>query len=82
MRPSIARIANRQQDINMKQGDPIIILPSYALSELKLEQLAGLRAVIVEIVGSFDSIKGCWVELPGRYLGEKEWYIPYNSIGI
>lgn len=66
----------------MKQGDTIIILPSVALSNLRLEVLAGQIATIVEINGKSDNIKGCWVELPGLYLGEREWYIPYNSIGI
>lgn len=66
----------------MKQGDTIIILPSVALSNLRLEVLAGQTATIVEINGKSDNIKGCWVELPGLYLGEREWYIPYNSIGI
>lgn len=66
----------------MKVGDRIIILPSSALSELKLEALIGLTATITEINCTLNSIKGCWVELPGKYLGEREWYIPYNSIGI
>lgn len=66
----------------MKPGDTIIILPSQSLIELKLEALAGLTAEIVEVNGTFDHIKGCWVALPGKYIGEHEWYIPYNSIGI
>lgn len=66
----------------MKPGDKISILPSCALSELKLEALVGLTATIIEVNGTFDNIKGCWVTLPVKYLGEQEWYIPYNSIGI
>lgn len=66
----------------MKIGDKIRILPSFALSELKLEALIGLTATIVEVNGNFDCFRGCWVTLPGKYLGEREWYIPYNSIGI
>lgn len=66
----------------MKPGDKIHILPSFALSELKLEALIGLTATIVEVNGAFDGVKGCWVMLSGKYLGEREWYIPYNSIGI
>ncbi len=66
----------------MKSGDKITILPSYALSEMKLEKLVGLTAIIVNVNGNFDNIKGCWVELQREYLGEREWYIPYNSIGI
>ncbi len=66
----------------MKPGDKIMILPSQSLIDLRLEALAGLTATIVKVNGSFDHIKGGWVALPREYLGEREWYIPYNSIGI
>lgn len=66
----------------MKPGDKILILPSLALSKLKLEVLVGLTATIIEVNVISGSIKGCWVMLTGEYLGEREWYIPYNSIGI
>lgn len=66
----------------MKPGDKIIILPSCALTEMRLEALVGLIATIVEVNEISGGVKGCWVELPGKYLGEREWYIPYNSIGI
>lgn len=66
----------------MKPGDTILILPSHSLSNLHLEALVGLTAKIVEVNGPFDQVKGCWVTLPGKYLGEREWYIPYNSIGL
>lgn len=66
----------------MKPGDTIIILPSQSLIELRLEVLVGVSAIIAEVNGTFDNIKGCWVTLSGLYLGEREWYIPYNSIGI
>ena len=65
----------------MKPGDTIYIIPSLSLKYLRLEELVGRTATIVEVRGSFDNIKGCWVELPQEYLGEIEWYIPYNSIG-
>ena len=68
--------------MTMKPGDKIKILPSFALSELRLEALVGLTAIIVEVSVMPNCIKGCWVELPGMYLGEREWYIPYNSIGV
>ena len=64
----------------MKPGETILILPSYTLSALKLEALVGVVATVVEVNGTFNNIKGCWIELPTPYLGEKEWYIPYNSI--
>lgn len=65
----------------MKAGETIMILPSWALTEMRLEQLVGKEAKILEVVGRFDNIKGCWVELPESYLDEVEWFIPYNSIG-
>lgn len=66
----------------MKPGDTIIILPSIALTNLRLDALIGQTATITEVNVNADIIKGCWVQLPGFYLGEREWYIPYNSIGI
>lgn len=66
----------------MKLGDRVTILPSQDLILLRLRTLAGLTAKVVEINGTFDHIHGCWVELPREFLGEKEWYIPYNSLGV
>lgn len=66
----------------MKPGDKTIVLPSCALTEMRLEALVGLTVTIIEVCETCGSIRGCWVELPGKYLGEREWYIPYNSIGI
>ena len=65
----------------MNIGDTILILPSYALNDMRLGELAGLTASVVEVVRHADRIHGCWVKLPGRYLGEEEWFIPYNSRG-
>lgn len=65
----------------MNIGDTILILPSYALINMGLSELEGLTASVVEVVRHADRIHGCWVKLPGRYLGEEEWFIPYNSIG-
>lgn len=65
----------------MKPGERIVILPSLALSEMKLELLVGTTAIVVEVHKTRGKISGCWVELPKEYLGSREWYIPYNSIG-
>lgn len=65
----------------MQFGDTILILPSYALKKMQLEKLAGTKAKVVEVVYHADQIYGCWVQLPYQYLGEQEWFIPYNSIG-
>ncbi len=66
----------------MKPGDSILILPSCALSSLQLEALTGRIAIVTSVTGSFNNIKGCWVKLPEEYMGEEEWYIPYESIGL
>lgn len=73
---------NHLQDIDMKSGDIILILPSIALSLLQLEPLAGQRAKIVQVHSTEHKVKGCWVELNEPFLEEREWYIPYSSIGI
>lgn len=66
----------------MKQGDTILIIPSQSLIDLKLEELAGYAATVVQINSTADNIKGCWVKLPIPYMEEYEWYIPYNSISV
>ena len=66
----------------MKPSDQIIILPSFALSEMRLGSLVGMTATIAQVVEKSGYINGCWVDLQVSYLGEREWYIPYNSIGI
>lgn len=66
----------------MKPGDTIIVLPSIALSNLKLDALIGQTATIIQVNRIGSTVKGCWVKLPGLYLGEQEWYIPYISVGI
>lgn len=65
----------------MQFGDTVLILPSYALKTMQLEGLAGVKAKVIEVVRHADQIRGCWVKLPTSYLGESEWFIPYNSIG-
>ena len=59
----------------------IVIIPSFALSEMKLDGLVGRKANVVEILKSHDgSIRGCWASLIGEpYLEQKEWFIPYSS---
>lgn len=59
----------------------IVIIPSFALSEMKLDNLVGRKANVVEILKSHDgSIRGCWASLIGEpYMEQKEWFIPYSS---
>lgn len=65
----------------MKEGDTILIMPSYALKEMHMEQLVGTRAIITNIVMNNNTIRGCYVRLPRPFLNEEEWYIPYISMG-
>lgn len=65
----------------MQPGDTIQILPSYALMDLHLEELVGIRAEVVEVKYKNGQVYGCWVQLPDPYLEEYEWFIPYISIG-
>ena len=59
----------------------IVIIPSFALHEMKLDDLVGRRANVVEILKSHDdTIRGCWASLIGEpYMEQKEWFIPYSS---
>lgn len=65
----------------MQFGDIILIIPSCALQEMRLQELAGTQAKIVEVIIYAGKVRGCWVRLPHEYLGDTEWYIPYSSIG-
>lgn len=66
----------------MKPGNTILIIPSIALSNIRLDDLVGLGATIVEVCTKGDVVIGCWADIHHEYLGETEWFIPYNSIGI
>ena len=59
----------------------IVIIPSFALHEMKLDDLVGRRANVVEILKSHDgTIRGCWASLIDEpYMEQKEWFIPYSS---
>lgn len=64
----------------MKEGDTILILPSCSLNEMRMTQLAGVYATVIDVVMKGDKVIGCWVKLPFQFLHEDEWYIPYSSI--
>lgn len=59
----------------------IVIIPSFALSEMKLDALVGRMANIVEVLKDHNgTIRGCWASLIGEpYMEKKEWFIPYSS---
>ncbi len=66
----------------MNIGDIVTVCDSDELKELKLSDLVGVSAKIVEAVKNSEAkIMGYWVELIGEaYLDEVEWYIPLCSI--
>ena len=64
----------------MKLGESVLILPSCALEEMHLGELAGVTAKIIDTGDLSRGETGYWVELPKPYLGEKEWFIPLSSI--
>lgn len=64
----------------MKAGQTITIIPSNTLQELRLNDLVGRKAVLVEKDRRPKRL-GWWVALVGApYLEEQEWFIPSNSI--
>lgn len=69
----------------MQIGNTITILPSFTLTSLRLDDLIGKQAVVVEIRccknKKREKIYGCWVKLSSPYMEEEEWFIPYSSIG-
>lgn len=64
----------------MKVDQEITIIPSVDLTELRLDDLVGRKATLVE-EDLLPKHLGWWVALvDGEYLGEREWFIPLNSI--
>lgn len=67
----------------MKIGTKTKILPSSELDHMGLKQLAGITGTVVQTVYKKDgSLHGAWVQLPGLWEGEKEWFIPEVSLSI
>jgi hypothetical protein len=66
----------------VKAGNLITIIPSIALTNMRLNDLVKKTAKIIEIKRSGNgTVLGCWVSLVGDlFQGEQEWYIPYSSI--
>ena len=64
----------------MKPNQKITIIPSFVLQELRLNDLIGREAVLVE-EDLLPKHLGWWVALIGEeYMGEREWFIPLSSI--
>jgi hypothetical protein len=60
----------------------VTIIPSVTISECRLEELIGRQGEVLEArYTDTGAVKGYWLSLIGEpFLGEQEWYIPYNSI--
>lgn len=65
----------------MIQNAHITVITSKELTAMRLDDLAGCRGLVVEVL-SEDRIKnrGALVLLEEPYLGEYLWFIPENSI--
>lgn len=56
-------------------GDIVTIIPSVALSALKLDALCKRQGRVTEVKQN-----GCWVQLDEMYMNELEWFIPNISL--
>jgi len=65
----------------MKTNDKITIIPSIALSEMRMDRLVGRRGKVTKIIYKKDRrVYGCWVLLDGApFLDNHEWFIPFDS---
>mgnify|MGYP001136246596 FL=1 len=65
----------------MKIGTVINIKPSEALSLMRLNELIGKEATIIQDLTSIGRLnKGYIVELTEPYMEEVDWFIPQESI--
>lgn len=66
----------------MEDGLVIVVIPSRDLDEMGMSALANHKMEMTEPVFSKDGrMIGCWAQLIDEtFLGEKEWFIPYESI--
>ena len=68
----------------MMENDIIVVIPSKRLSDMRMEPLLNHKMEVTEPVYSKEGgLLGCWASLIDEtFLGEKEWFIPYESIFI
>ena len=65
----------------IKDGSVVTIKPSEALSIMRLDNLIGREATIIQDLTSIARLnKGFMVELTESYMDETEWFIPIESI--
>lgn len=59
----------------------IIVIPSRQLSEMRLGGMEGKRGRVIEdLTSPRRRNKGYIVHFPKSYLGEKDWFIPVESV--
>lgn len=63
----------------INEGDVITVVPSQALTEMKLDDLVGHSGIVTTLMTSRRNA-GCMVHFGARYLGEQNWFIPIASI--
>lgn len=67
----------------MKIGTKIKILPSNELDNIGLMPLAGVTGIVMQVKHDREGkLSGAWVRLPGKWNGEREWFIPEVSLSI
>lgn len=65
----------------IERNDKVTILPSAALTEMMLEELAGKTGIVTEsLMGPERRTKGCMVFLTEPFQEEHEWFIPAESL--
>lgn len=67
----------------MKIGTKGKILPSNELERMGLMPLAGVTGIVMQTVHDKEGkLTGAWVRLPGKWQGEREWFIPEVSLSM
>lgn len=64
----------------MKPGQLVRILPSYTLVKMGMGKLVGKEAAVISVVEKDGKVTGCWCEFSSEWNGEREWFIPINSL--
>lgn len=64
----------------MKPGQLVQVLPSYTLAKMGMKQLVGKEAAVISVVEKNGKTTGCWCEFDSEWNGDKEWFIPINSL--
>lgn len=64
----------------LKNGDTIKIAWSKELSDLKLCELVGKKAMVTQIIRKDGHVKGVYLIPTSGRLKKEEWYVPIQSV--